>query len=46
MSCAPQALDLFDVLDYKNIAAQINPLRIREGDRRGHIALVAEDFGY
>ena len=30
----------------KSVAAQIDPGRIRAGDGRGQISLVAEDFGY
>jgi hypothetical protein len=30
----------------KNVAAQIDPSKVWRGDARGHIALVAEDFGY
>lgn len=30
----------------KTVAAQINPELIRQGDMRGSISLVAEDFEY
>ncbi|CAL1704471.1 unnamed protein product [Somion occarium] len=41
--CGPTSLN---ALMRKSIAAQIDPARIRRGDMRGHIALVAEDFEY
>ncbi|THG99773.1 hypothetical protein EW026_g2643 [Hermanssonia centrifuga] len=41
--CGPTSLN---AVVRKSIAAQINPSRIWQGDERGHIALVAEDFGY
>lgn len=41
--CGPTSLN---AVVRKSIAAQINPGRIRDGDYRGHISLVAEDFGY
>ncbi|KAH8106959.1 hypothetical protein BXZ70DRAFT_915826 [Cristinia sonorae] len=41
--CGPTSLN---AMMRKYIAAQINPERIRRGDMRGSIALVAEDFEY
>lgn len=41
--CGPTSLN---AVVRKSIAAQIDPARIRRGDYRGHISLVAEDFGY
>ncbi|TCD71873.1 hypothetical protein EIP91_000005 [Steccherinum ochraceum] len=41
--CGPTSLN---AMMRKHIAAQINPERIRQGDMRGSIALVAEDFEY
>lgn len=43
LGCGPTSLN---AVVRKSIAAQIDPSRIRRGDYRGHISLVAEDFGY
>ena len=41
--CGPTGLN---AMVRKAVAAQIDPARIRLGDMRGSIALVAEDFEY
>jgi hypothetical protein len=41
--CGPTPLN---ALVRKAIAAQINPARIRRGDMRGMISLVADEFNY
>ncbi|GJE90804.1 NADPH oxidase family protein [Phanerochaete sordida] len=41
--CGPTSLN---AVVRKSVAAQIDPGRIRAGDLRGQISLVAEDFGY
>ena len=41
--CGPTGLN---AMVRKTVAAQIDPERIRQGDMRGSIALVAEDFEY
>ncbi|KIY43402.1 hypothetical protein FISHEDRAFT_53453 [Fistulina hepatica ATCC 64428] len=41
--CGPTSLN---ALVRKHVALQIDPSRLRRGDRRGQIELVSEDFGY
>lgn len=43
VGCGPTSLN---AVVRKSIAAQINPARVRQGDCRGQISLIAEDFGY
>jgi hypothetical protein len=41
--CGPTSLN---AMIRKSIAAQIDPARIRRGDRRGYIDIVSEEFEY
>ena len=43
VGCGPASLN---ALVRKAIAKQINPARIRAGDMRGSIALIADEFQY